>query len=402
MRRAINKYRNLVASEQFQKAALNVTNNLTGLNGSSSQPVPKTPAFTYNQIRSASTVTNITRKISTKGKDGVISINGLEIPQTSPKIVSTFELQPDNSDSLYNSDSAVFRYEPSDLYSLKSDKPQIVVICEKDATLSYGKLGTNPNLNKPKPSDILDEQLIIPKGYNIIDVPPMVPFQIRGKDYQVKKLLRHKDYGEFKEVLSAKESIRSVEVDKILDLSYKNAEVIAATLQGLIFAHPKQGTFGPEATGPIVPPSKFSEQSLTLMRFHDSKSNTESSSPCHFHLSKRMLIIVTTNEPASATFYTSGIAEKIDEQSPKISVNFEKNSIYSLTFPTGTHHQFHGYLFAGSFHAYDSPNVMTKLSEMFSIKSDVGNNLLSINTVDSTFAASYLASKDLERNGYER
>ena len=108
-----------------------------------------------------------------------------------------------------------------------------------------------------------------------------------------------------------------------------------------------------------------------------------------------MLIIVTTNEPASATFYTAGIAEEINEQSPKISVDFEENSIYSLTFPTATHHQFHGYLFAGSFHAFDSPNVMKKLSEMFGLKSDEGNNLLSINTVNSTFTASYLAKTRL-------
>ncbi len=398
MRRAIN----IFTSEQFQQAALKVTNNLTGLNISSSQLVSKTPAFAYNQIRQASTFTNCTRQISTEGKDRVVTINGLKIPQTLPEILSTFEFQPDKNEDLNYGDTAVFRYEPSDLYSLTTDKPQIAVICEKDVTLFYGQFGTNPNLNKPKPSDILADKLIIPKGYNIIDISPMVPFQIVGEGYQVKKLLRPKDYGEFKEVLSAKESVRSVEVDKILDLSYKNAEVVAATLSGLIFAHPKQGTFGPEATGPIVPPSRYSEQSLTLMRFHDSKSNTQSSSPCHFHLSKRMLIIITTNEPASATFYTSGIAEEIDEQSPKISFDFEKNSIYSLTFPTGTHHQFHGYLFAGSFHAYDSPNVMKSLSEMFSLKSALGNNLLSINTVDSTFAASYLASQDQERNSYER
>ena len=222
-----------------------VSDGITRINRSS-ELVSKTSVLARTQVRSASTVTNIpASKIFTEDTQGsLITINGLEIPQIFPVIKSTFDIKPDlYKGDLDKGETDVFRYEPADLYDLTKAKPQLAVICEEDATLLFGKFGTNPNLDKPKPVNILDKKLTIPQGYNIIDVPPMVPLQIKGNSYQVKNLLNPWEYGEFRKVLSAKESIRAIEVDKILDLSYKNAELIAATLQGLIFAHPKQKTF---------------------------------------------------------------------------------------------------------------------------------------------------------------
>lgn len=325
------------------------------------------------------------------------NLNIFDNRQSKTQLLANFKYETQNLKNLKQKNSSVFRYETADVKGLNEDKPQIIIICQDTVELHYGNFGENTNSEKPNPVNLCnpDNKIIIKPGYNVINVDVWTPLRVVGRNYIIKKALRENEYGEFRKVLSAEQSLKAIEANKITELSNKSAELLSANLQSTIFAHPKQGNFGPESTGPIVEPSPYSNQSLTLMRFF----NTDDNSPCHFHFGKRMLLILTTNKTATATFYTSGIAEEIDSLSPTRKVNFEENSVYSLTFPNGFHHRFDGFLVAASFHAYDSPNVIKALTDLTAVQSDNGKNLLSINTIDSKFEKKYLS--EIQNNEFK-
>ena len=347
-------------------------------------PIELTPLKRQPSFRYATSYTNL------PGLSKEDLLNSLpKFESKPPNVLMNSPLKKDYLHAnMKKEDSQVMRYMPADTLSIDKDTPEIMVICKNNVVLKYAKQGVLPNLVQKNPEDILSNEISLSKGINIVSISCTTPFQICGKNYDIRYLHKCDEYGKFERVLSADESLMAIEINKITDLTNKKAELLSAYFQEYIFSHEKLAKFGNEDIAPIQGNSCYINQSATLMRFMDmqSKNKKSTNSDCHYHMGSRHLLVFTTGKYAAIELFTSGINEDIDEKSPKKRIEFPKNSISSLYFPTSTHHKFDGSFTAISYHQFDSPFTTNLLKEIRQVTCKSSPlPFLSFNTVDSRF-----------------
>jgi hypothetical protein len=228
----------------------------------------------------------------------------------------------------------------------------------KGAKIKYGKEGFDTSNKIPHPEDLIEYEKEIPQdSLSLIKVANNTAFKIDGN----KKIAVITNPAEIYDALPHEKRKQECKCYVLIELDKKTARKLYDSLVIKIHKNPKKEQFFEETTLPFLLPTAYIKSSQTLMHFSESQEDT---TDMHYHSGERELIIITTDNPASAVLNVCGTNESPDEHPEcDVKVNLKPNSISVLKFPPYTHHKFYGDFVCTSVHPREGQNFIKALNE---------------------------------------
>lgn len=238
--------------------------------------------------------------------------------------------------------------------SKKSKSGQILAFnFGKDTEFWYGDYGISTSNKNPRPQDLLQHKLILPRNYfTAIDIRKNTVFL--HENHKDLFLIGNPEH--IYEVLPYQEKIKQGFLTKIVEFLPNVAESVHSEIKNQILRDPTKERFYEETTKPIIKPTNFNKSSQTLMDFSEKQEETTA---MHYHPGERELIVFTTDKPSGVVLNFCGIMENPDEHPEcKNELKFPPNSMVVLKFPPYTHHKFCGSFVCTSIHPREGKNII--------------------------------------------
>jgi hypothetical protein len=282
-------------------------------------------------------------------------------------------------------------YIAKDFDPIDKDKKFVLTVLNSGKTLHLkcSAPGIMPKFNQNPQEICTDTIKIPPNSFGTITLQKEVVFYIDGNESEELKIFSN---ARLNEVCTVKDLRKLYNIANIMPLDPQTAKLLNLKMQARVYEDSGREQFGEELTLPVLKPTKANSQSATIMLFDPSnKIDGENlTTNSHHHPGSRMLIIVTANKQASVDLNFCGINEAIDTREDlHITENFANNSIYVLTFPSGTHHQFHGDFACISVHPEESMGFIDALNN-----DNLPGNFLESATVLSKISEGFEASQE--------
>ena len=228
---------------------------------------------------------------------------------------------------------------------------------KNEVVIRYGAMGVAPSA-EVAPADLLKHQIKIPeRSIVMLKIKKHVPFviQVKNKEKAVAVALN-----ELEMVDEHDKNISRYSLDVDYSLDPEDAKRHTLTVQNRIVNDSSKERFFQELTAVVDKPTRHNRSSGTLMEFGDVEGIQ--STDMHYHPGDRVLQIITTDKKAGVTLNFCGIAEKPSERPDcQVHLEFPKNTVLTLKFPSATHHKFDGNFVCKSFHPQDGKNIIKAL-----------------------------------------
>ncbi len=311
----------------------------------------KVPSLLIQKFNATNTfLYHLKKSFSTAKATKLIELNNRDDRH---KLQDTLLGQKDNGVKLDIEEPSEFLIQDTES-SKKSKSGQILAFnFGKDTELWHGDYGISTSKKNPKPQDLLQHKLILPRNYfTAIDIRKNTVFLPENH----KDLFLIGNPEQLYKVLPYQEKINQCSVTPIVEFLPEVAESVHSEVRNQILRDPKKERFYEETTRPIIKPTSYLKSSQTLMDFAEKPEETTA---MHYHPGERELIIFTTDKPAGVVLNFCGIMENPDEH-PECEKQFEfpPNSMVVLKFPPYTHHKFLGSFVCTSVHPREGKNII--------------------------------------------
>lgn len=225
--------------------------------------------------------------------------------------------------------------------------------------IMYAERGVLPNKEGQDPTEICTKSIKIEPGSGFVKFPYDTAFYIEVNDKEKVAICHLSDINP---VLKVEERLEQVKLCHVVELDPEVIKKLSDTLAKSVTSSDDMEIFFEEKTKPELKPTFGGPYSVTSMIFESQHSDDDLTSPFHHHPGDRVLLIFTTNNPASVTTAVCGKNDKLDENQDSCQHHeFEQNSVSILSFSDGVHHKFHGDFTCFSFHPRDGDNLIKSL-----------------------------------------
>lgn len=253
----------------------------------------------------------------------------------------------------------VFEVRTEDIEKSESDKfGSIIIITDSEAKVKYGDCGVKPSETKT-PLELLKNSLAIPaRSLGVLNIKKHTPFLIETENKKSVIL----NTAELQEVLNHKENIKQGSLTTVCKLESEDAKKLTLDIQRKIYRDNNKEYFYEEVTSVVYKPTLSNPSSGTLMNFEANDPKENKTTAMHYHPGQRSLHIITANKAAGVTLNFCGVNENPDERKDsEVYIEFPKNCMVVLNFPSYTHHKFHGEFVCMSVHPKEGHNLIEAL-----------------------------------------
>lgn len=236
---------------------------------------------------------------------------------------------------------------------------QFVNNSDKPVKIKYAKRGVLPNKKGQDPAEICTESIEIEPGSGFVKFPYDTAFYIDSDDEEKVAICHLSD---LQPVLKVEERLEQVKLCHVVGLDPEVIKKLSDALAESVTSSDDMEIFFEEKTKPELKPAPGGPYSVTSMIFESQHGDDDLTSPFHHHPGDRVLLIFTTNNPASVTTAVCGKNDKLNENQYSCQHHeFKQNSVSILSFSDGVHHKFHGDFTCFSFHPRDGDNLIKSL-----------------------------------------
>jgi len=236
---------------------------------------------------------------------------------------------------------------------------QFVNNSDKQVEIKYAERGVLPNKEGQDPAEICTKSIKIEPGSGFVKFPYDTAFYIDGNDKEKVAICHLSD---LQPVLKVEERLEQVKLCHVVGLNPEVIKKLSDALAKSVTSSDDMEIFFEEKTKPELKPTPGGPYSVTSMIFESQHGDDDLTSPFHHHPGDRVLLIFTTNNPASVTTAVCGKNDKLDENQDSCQHHeFKQNSVSILSFSDGVHHKFHGDFTCFSFHPRDGDNLIKSL-----------------------------------------
>jgi hypothetical protein len=251
----------------------------------------------------------------------------------------------------------VLRVVNEDIELTEEDRIGNIMLATKDdLEIHYGEKGIEASADRSPQKLLTKKKLITKDSFGVLEIEQGVPFQIRASNsVNVATLVRC----HLMKVPTIEENVKRFSLDLISELPDDYGKKISIELQRRIFRDRNYENFYEEVTSKVFPPTEHVRSSGTLMNFERKQFGIDNTTDTHYHPGERVLLVFTTEKEAGVTLNFCGTEESPEDRKDcEVRKDFPRNSFLALTFPSYTHHKFHGEFVCLSIHPRDGQNII--------------------------------------------